>query len=554
MNATNPSFFSRTAARILLGILAFFVLLVIGGYILVRSVLSPEKIRPLAEAKLSAALGEPVTLGDMGISLFPTPALRAGDIHIGAANTKAPSLSIASLRIIPSLASALHGQLVVDRVDLDGMDIAIRRDKQGNWELPYNPPKETGSAKPAAPSSSPGNTKPAAPSSGPNIAIRDIEITDGKFRLIDDAPPSGGPAREVAALQKIQGALAVDADGVSVDKLTAQFQKTELKGSASISAEKTVLDLASPSISSVDLPQIFAFLGAAPIDGLSVSGNCPFHLSMTMTQKGALSAKGEFDAAVLKLGTLEIKSLKTPVKVEHGTATLAPITFNAYSGSEKGSFALSIAHTPMGYSLATTLDGVDVNQALSANTSAKDVLLGTGHVQATVKGAGFDSNALKATLYGISEVAVKNGVVRNLPLLASINRALKITSGDSKDTKFDSLTGTFVIANGKAHTEDLLLKAGELSLIAKGDILFDLTLSFKGTAIFTGAKSAEFAHSVSELRGLVNDKGELAIPLTVSGPVSSPSVNVDLAALLSGAAKQQLKQTLGDKLKQLLGK
>jgi uncharacterized protein involved in outer membrane biogenesis len=529
----------RLLKKVVLGLLALLLLLGMGGYLLVRHILSPDQIRPVAEAKLSAALGKPVKLGEMSIRVFPVPALQAKGIRVG--EDQAPALAIASLRIVPSLPAALRGSLVVDRVDLDGLDLALRRTKKGDWLLPYDPPKTEGTGQPSGDASKP-------------ILIRAIRIQNGAFRVVDDVPAAGGPSREVAALRDIEGTLSMDAQDVRVESLSARFEKTVLKGTAAITPEATTLDLASPSIASEDLPQIFAFLGAAPIEGLSIKGAAPFHLKMTIPQKGSLTASGEFDAASLKLGTMEVTALKTPFKLDNDTVVLSPLTFTAYDGKQKGNVTLALARNPMGYSVQTSLEGLDVNKALSANTSAKEVLMGTGQVQASVKGSGFDEGALKTRLNGNVEVALRKGVIKNLPLLAKINQALKITGGNDKDTHFESLDGTFAIGSGKAHTENLHLKAGELFFLAKGDVLFDQTLAFKGTARFSKAKSAEILHSLSDLEYLANDQGEVEIPLTVSGPASSPSVGVDLGSIARKAFKQQIQKSLGKELKKLFGK
>lgn len=530
----------RAALFVGIGLLALAVILGGVALFLVRRALSPEKIRPVAEAKLSSALGKPVKLGTMSVGLFPVPSLRAEGVFVGEEGKAAPSLAIASLRVVPSLSSLLHGTLVVDHVDLVGIDVAVRRNKKGEWSLPYDPPKET--------------TKPAAESAAP-VTVKELRIREGRFRLVDDLPPGGGPAREVAALEEIEGRISVEGGRTVVEELTATLLKTQLTGSAQISAEGTTLSLASPSISSADIPQIFAFLGAAPIDGLSISGSAPFSMKMDIPSgKGSLSANGEFDAATLKLGTMTVTGLKTPFRVEKNTATLSPLTFTAYKGKQKGSVTLFVSRDPMGYTVKTHLEGLDVNEALSANTSAKDVLLGTANVSGTVKGAGFDEGSLKSRLSGNAVVAVRDGVLRDIALLAKINQALKVTAGDEKDTRFESLDASFVIGSGKAHTEDLALKAGELTVLAKGDVNFDLTLDFKGTARFAPAKTAEILHSLSDLRRLVNDRGELELPLTVKGPVSDPSVGVDLAAAAKKAVKEEFKQQIGDKLKSLFGK
>jgi len=508
---------------------------------LLRQVLSPARLRPLVEVKLSEALGQPVVVGDIGLRLLPVPALQAGGIRVGRGSGEAPSVALASLRIVPSLTDALRGKLVVDRIDLDGLDVALRRTPQGEWRLPYDPPKAAGSAGP--PTDAPGQT----------LEIRAVRLRDGAFRLFDEAPPGGGPPREVAALRDIKGAFSAGAGGVRVESLTARFRKTELAGSATLAPGRTILELTSPSINSEDLPQIFGFLGAAPIPGLSVAGAAPFSLRMEIPQKGSLSASGQLEAATLRLGTLEVTSLKAPFTVADNVASLTPLTFTAYGGRQTGSVSLALGRDPMGYTVKTDLDGLDVNRAVSANTAAKEVLQGTGRIRGAVKGAGFDAGALKSRLRGEVEVALRNGAIMGLPLLAGINKALRITEGDARDTRFESLDGTFTLASGLAHTEDLRLKAGELSLAAKGDLRFDLTLAFRGSARFSQAKSAGILGRVKEFKYLANDRGELEIPLTIGGTVSAPAVQVDLGSAAGRAVKQELRQRLGDELKKRLG-
>jgi uncharacterized protein YhdP len=81
-----------------------------------------------------------------------------------------------------------------------------------------------------------------------------------------------------------------------------------------------------------------------------------------------------------------------------------------------------------------------------------------------------------------------NGVIKNFPLLATLNQVLGLTGGDSKDTKFDSFSASATIGGGKARTNDLLLKAGELSMTGAGAFGFDQSLDFKLKAMVSAAK------------------------------------------------------------------
>jgi len=520
-----------------LGCLAVAALLAVLGFFFLRRALDPEKVRPLAEVRLSAALGKPVRIGGMGLSFFPSPAVRATDITVGSGASEAPSLALASVRIAPDLAGLFTGKVTTVRVELEGVDCALRRDRKGVWLLPYAPPPE--------PAQSEGSV------ARPAVEIGSLSIKRGRFRLVDDLPPGGGKPREVVSLEGISGRLSTSGGTVHVQELEGKFQKTAVTGSAEITDDATVLRFSSPSLDTADLPQVMALMGAAPIEGLSVSGKAPLEVELTIpADTRPVSASGKFSAAELRLGTMAVQRFEAPFVLEKGVVTLKPLTFTAYKGKETGTVTLFVTRTPLGYAVKTDLEGLDVNAALSANTSAKDLLLGTGKVSGTVRGAGFDAGALKSRLGGEADVAVEDGVVKGVPLLAKINQALHITGGDSKDTKFESLTGHFVLGGGKAHTEDLVLKAGELSVLAKGDVNFDLTLDFKGRAVFTPAKTAAIVHSLSDLKRFVNDRGELELPLTVKGPVSSPSISVDLAA----AVKEGLKGELKDQLRKLLGR
>ena len=528
----------RKPARFLVGLLITVFLASLGAWLLVRHVLAPGKVRPVIEARLSSALGRPVRLGDVTVRFLPIPALEVKRVTIGEANRSGPSLEVDSLQIVPSFRALLGGAFAIDRVDLEGLDLVLRRDRKGQWQMPYAPSGRASSGG-------------AERRSEALVPVRHIRIHHGRFRLLDDLP---GPLHEAASLRDIEGNLALDQAGFRVEALTARMRRTELSGSALIAPDRTTLKLATPGIASEDLPQILALAGVAPIQGLSISGKVPFRLEMVIPPNGPCTASGEFDAAILRLGTLELTDLKTPFRIANGMATLAPLTFSAYGGRERGTATLAFARTPMGYTIRTDLDGVDVNRALSANTDAKNVLLGNGRVSAALEGAGFDAGALVSGLRGTASVALKDGVVRNLPLLARINQVLKLTGGDSKDTRFESLDGSFILGDGKAHTEDLKLQADELTLAAKGDIRFDLTLDFKGSARFSRTRTAALVRVLGEARLLVNDGGELELPFTVTGPVASPSVGVNLSAAAGRAVKQELKRQIGRQLQKLFQK
>lgn len=505
---------------------------------LARRALSPEKVRPLVEAKLSAALGKPVTVGSFGFSLFPLPGVTASDIRAGGSGGAAPSLTLKEVKVVPSLASLFSGTVVIDYVDLVGLDMAVRRDRSGRWILPVAPGGEA--------------SQPQAPS-GPSPVVRLVRLRGGTFRLVDDVLRSPSGSHEVAVVKEIEGRLQSAGGLAKVEELKGHLGQSRLTGSADFGGDGATLRFATASLDSRDLPALMALLGMAPIQGLSVEGKVPLDVALTIPSgPKPIGATGHASAERLRLGTLTLEGLQSPFRLERGVVTMDPLTFVAYRGREKGSVALNLNRTPTSYTIRTSVEGLDVNAALSANTSAKDFLYGTAQTRGNVRGAGFEPGVLQRNLAGQAEVDVRDGMIRNFPLLARINQALRITAGDDKDTRFQSLTGHFDIGAGRAHTEDLLLNAGEMNVLCKGDVNLDLTLGLKGTATFTPTKSRDVVHSVAELSRLQNDRGELEIPLTISGPISSPNIAVDLAGALKKGVEKEIKDKFQDKLKDKL--
>ncbi len=626
-----------------LAALVVLLLAVVAGFVIAKRVLKPEKIRVMAEQRLSEALGQPVHIASMEMSLLPLPSVRAAGIEIGKPGaTSAVPLSLNELVVHPRIMPLLGGKLAIASVDLVGLKTRLRRDRSGRWILPIVPPPSG-----------------ASESSGGAVQIDALRIKDGVLEVTDDtlrspsgrvqtfevrnldggwtthlgtlkadlsgaigqggslslsfekgdghisaaarleglraealAPmlwhyarlaPSGGTVTitgkaEGKALDdltasveaKLSGVTSpgfgvpsasfkpvpVDGDitaslarkngAIAIRDLKAKLPHTVIDGTGEVGDSGASLNLSSGTVDARDLPALMGLLGMAPIPGLSVEGKAPLQVKLRVPSgPQPLSASGTASIERLKLATLTLKQVKAPFRLQAGVLTLAPLTFDSYKGKETGSVRLNLNHTPASYAVDTTMTGLDVNAALSANTAVKDTLYGQGDAQGSVTGAGFDAGDLKRSLEGTAKVDIRDGVIKNFPLLAAINRVLRVTGGEGKDTKFDRLKGTFTLGKGKARTDDLKLRAGDLTVLAKGAIRFDLTLNLEALAVFSREKSKVYTHSVGELGRLTNDQGELQIPLSIKGSVSAPVITPDL----SGVVRKQLENKLKDQLK-----
>jgi uncharacterized protein involved in outer membrane biogenesis len=542
--------------------------------------LKSDAVKHRIEATLSGALGQPVTIGTLGVSLFPAPALSAKKIRVGGSDSSAaPGLALAALHVAPDLLSLLPGRTkTINAVDLDGLVVSVRHTATGQWLVPGASSAAASAAAPAgqppaAPSATGPPTPPAhaaaarepnppapSPAAGgkagvaPPLAINlnALRVRNGAVRVVDDSlrTAAGNPtittiSNITADLQAINGAL-------SVPQFSGQLGHTVVSGSARTTPTGAEVSLASKSVSNADLPALFALAGMQPYPGLSIGGQSSFDLGATVggTDLKTLGAAGHVAFGTVQFGTIAMQNLRTPFRLEKGVVTLDPVTFMLYSGQEQGAVSIDMAKGTPSYAIKTAISGLDVNQALSANTTMKNFLLGTARMSADVHASGAAQPEIQRTLTGTTKFAILNGDVRNMPMLATVNQVLGITGGSSKDTKFESLTGTAALGGGKATTNDLTLHAGDLSVLGKGTMAFDQAINMAVTVTVAAAKMSGVGRLVGLAKPLQDQNGNINIPGTVTGTASNPKIALNVIA---GAKKeaQGIGRGVGQSLKKL---
>ena len=520
---------------LLVGLLA-----TVGGAIVVRRALDPERLRHIAEARMGEAIGQPVTIGTIGVSFWPTPSVEAGDIRVGSGKAiagRAPSVDVRALRIHPKLSSIFSSPVVIDRVEVLGLAIRVRRDKDGHWLLPVTP----------VPGGGDGVRRAGKPSP---VDVNEIVLRDGRVTFFSDAPGTAAGVQEAATIRDLVATVRLQEGVTTVESMTAALGGSLLTGQGSAGPGGLKFSLSWTSLSAKDLPEVFALLGAAAPRGLVVQGEKPLVLELTVDPGGAPAATGRIAADHASLGTLALTALDAPLRYSNRQLVLDPVTFNTYGGSHRGRITADTAAVPVTWTLDSSMDRVDVNRLVSANSSAKGAIDGVGRLRARLRGSA--AEPVLQTVAGTVVTNVSNGAIHNFPLVAAVNAALKAGAGDEKDLRFDNLSATWQVANLRAATSDLVATSGELRLTAAGRLGFDQSLDFNGRLAFSRAKSDELVRRVRELAAVRGADGEIEVPVTVTGTVASPAFEVDARALLLKAAEEELKRRLRKGLQRII--
>jgi uncharacterized protein involved in outer membrane biogenesis len=483
---------------------------------------------------LSSALGQPVAIGGLSASIFPRPSLSARDVQVGGADSNAaPGFSLKTLHVVPRLSSLLPGRgLTIDHVDLKGLVISVRRDSAGRWLVPVPP----------SPSVDTSTGK-----SG--IDLNQLRAREGAIRVVDDQlpGPAGGP--RVTTITGVEADMQALGGRLEVSRFTGRLGETVVTGSTDMGPKGAELELRSEAVHSSDLPALFALAGIPASPLLSIAGKTPFEMTISLSPGFAsYTVTGKAAIERVKFGTLAFDGVQAPFRLERGVFTLDPLAFTTYGGRQQGVVSMDLNQPVPAYRIRTSIQGLDVNEALSANTTMKDFLAGKGQVAANVRGSGTTAAALRRSLTGTLKYELKDGVIRNFPLLAAINQALGITGGTDRDTKFQSLSGTATIGGGKARTNDLAFRAGELTLTGKGTLSFDQRLDLRMTASASPEMSNQLIQRVGMLKGLSNSRGQVTFPVIVTGTTTAPRISVDLGSI----AKKQLEGKVEKGLLELL--
>jgi uncharacterized protein involved in outer membrane biogenesis len=516
--------------RIAIG-LTVLAVLAAGAVLVVRRALDAEMTRRAVESRLSALLAQPVAIGAIRVAVFPVPAVIGSQIVVGA-QREAPELALERIQVLPRIGSLVRGPLVIREVILEGLAARIVRDMSGRWSFPTFMPAPGGDAK-----------------SG--IVIQRVRLSGGRVAVFEE--DANGSSRQTSSIDGIQGEAAAEGGRLRVAPLRGRVATAEVTGNAVIDQREARIEFTIPEIKGTDLGAVLGLAATSPPDFVSLPKPAALSLAIRFDrEKSRLAGTGSLKTLEAGAYVLRLHGVEAPIRTDGSTLTFEPATFTFYGGSHRGKFTIDLARTPARWILDSQVSGVDAGQFFAAVTGRAQRIDGMAAATAALH-AGF-GEPMPRSLEGRMVVTIVNGVVREFPLLAAINRALRLAEGDSRDTRFDRLSATLVFPGGMSRpdasgsgsvtTNDAVLLARDVRVEAAGRIGFDRSLDLRGQAVLSPERSAEAIRSVRELSGLRNDRGEVELPLTISGTIDSPAIGIDVTAALGRSLKEELRRRL----------
>ncbi|HSK07947.1 MAG TPA: AsmA-like C-terminal region-containing protein [Vicinamibacterales bacterium] len=526
----------RPARRGCLLSLLIAVVLLVAIVLLVRRALDLDPLRSRLEARLSEAMGQPVSIGRLGLSLLPVPALEAAGITVPSPSSREPAVRIDRATIRPQLSSLFSDIVVIEQVRLTGLVVRAVRLADGTWVLPRV------ALAPAASSS-------ALVVAGKSVEVRTVGVEDGRLLVVREG---SAPGPREASIDSIQARM-LPADGaVALESVSGRLGSSLIAGSGSASPESIRLTLAWTALSPSDLPAVFALLGASVPEGLAIDGDRPVSADLLIGADGRLRASGEVAASAFRFGALAIESVAGTLRYVNQLLTVEGMSFTAYGGTGQGSVGATLSASPLVWTMDASVENADVNRFLGEAASTPNRVSGRARLGLRLKGPA--RAPLLRLARGTVDLRVRHGAIHQFPLLDAIGRALGVEMGDDDDLRFEELAGTFTVADAVATTDDLQLRHAHARVDAAGRIGLDQSLDLRGTVAFSRARSQQAIRRVRELAGLRNAQGEIEVPVRMTGTLTDPAFAVDVQSIVQDAAGRELRRRLDRVLQGLIKK
>lgn len=164
-------------------------------------------------------------------------------------------------------------------------------------------------------------------------------------------------------------------------------------------------------------------------------------------------------------------------------------------------------------------------QPMLADFGGYQRLVGTGDLRVKFLGSGASMAAIMQSLSGSGSLALSNGEILGLDIAGMLRTLDTSYVGEGQKTIFDSLAGSFTMAGGVLHNEDLVLKSPYITARGVGDVGL-------------GARNLEYRIKAT---ALADDTGAggLTAPLLIKGSWANPKFSLDLQAIADEKLAEQ---------------
>ncbi len=268
--------------------------------------------------------------------------------------------------------------------------------------------------------------------------------------------------------------------------------------------------------------------------------------------KESITSKGTIASKKGVLHNAAYTDLKATYEFADQILNVRDLALQTMDGTIEGTLTYNLQEpeTPK-FDVSTQVKNIDLAALLRTQFSfIPKEMKGHLNFDGNISGAGSEWESIQKTLAGMAKAEILDGVMLDtnvasetmksivqLPMLSNFLTAdlekQYPTVFASEQTAFDLFKASLNIKQGDIQLTELLLTAADWAL--NGDGLISAKQELTGSGVFNLSKtmSTDLIQRVKEFRYLTNDQGQVAIPLSWRGALSSVRVLPDQKALTS---------------------
>ncbi len=512
-------------------------------------VINVNAFRPQIESNLSEALGRPVKVGNLSLSIL-SGSVGADQLSIAddPKFSQAPFIRAKSLKVGVELIPLIFSkQLNVTHILIDQPEITLLRNRDGVWNFSSlgssgnTVPKQPSSARkqPTAPASAPPATKSAAATG--DLTVAKLELTDGKLS-VGSVPAKRKPVVYDKVNITVKNFSFANAFPVTASAGLPGGGSLKIEGTAgpinATDASLTPLQ-AKLNISKLDLAQSALLDPSAGISGLAdFDGSISSDGHVAKTQ-------GKLNASSLKLvskGSPAGQPIQVVYSVEHdlekqaGRVVQGDVSVGKAVARLTGTYDIKgdtpVIHTKLSGQSMPVDDLVTVLPALGV------VLPSGSRLKGGTLSVDLTSDGPLDRLVTTGPVKLANTQLAGFNLGSKLS-AISALSGKQtgNDTSIQNLSADTRVAPDGTQLDKISLVVPSLGTVAgAGTISPSSALDFKMAADLSGTTVT----GLTQMAGL-GGKGTGAIPFTIQGTTSDPVFRPDVKGMAAGQLKGLLQ-------------
>lgn len=593
------------ALKITAGILGILVLISVLSAILLITFVSPNRFKPLITEQVKKYTGRELLIdGDLSWTVFPYLGVKAG--HLELANPtefkQRTFVEIQSATVGIKVLPLLRSKLESSGITFKGVKLYLIKNENGktNWEdfdKASSEKEENASAE---------NTLSGTRRATMGVALAGVEIVDAQVSWVNeqtkqrfDIEKFNLRAKDISLTSSfpltmqfnfagqqpdINGQISLTSkmllnvnaqnyrlhDAVLTAQINQQSKKIDLnlKGDAIVDVLQHTMMLDNLMVQMANLNAIgkiqITHLGKQAntigsfqiqpfdlkqwlqttdqdISVLQVVRNVSGNVDFTASGSSAFALDGNINIDELKAANLLLNHITIKTKLKDGILDFAPFSAALYQGSLGGNAKINLKASDPQYAIQAKFANVQAEPLLQdLLPSNKLKITGVANIDLLLTTAGKTPEERMKNLNGVSQLSFNNGVLRGVDigyLLESANALANkqsLPKTNTNQTQFGSITAKAVITSGIIANDDFYLNAPQFEAHGKGRInLVKDTINY------------DLLASAKQEIGADNKKTGLgfAIPISIAGNLSNPSIRMNADTLMKTVAQEQLQKS-----------